>query len=372
MNFDFSAEQIMVQDSVRSYLADAWSMARLRRLIEDDGDGFDAALWDGLAALGLPAILVPEALGGLGLGFVDLALVLEECGRALVPGPLVETMIATDAIVRFGTEAQRLALLPGIAAGRLRVVPAIVESGDAPLATPLAGGWSLSGHRMLVPWAAQADKLLVAVRFAADAAAGLVIVDPQQAGVSLRAETLFDPTARAFDVSFDRVVFGAAEVLGGGPSAAAVERIGDAGAVAAAAQMCGIAARMLDLAVAYACQRVQFGRPIGAFQAIKHRCADMLVQLESGRTAAYFATWALASAAPEAVRAVSMAKAYCGDASRFICNETIQIHGGVGFAWELDLHLYLRRAKTLEYSYGDATAHRERLLGAVLAGREAA
>jgi alkylation response protein AidB-like acyl-CoA dehydrogenase len=127
---------------------------------------------------------------------------------------------------------------------------------------------------------------------------------------------------------------------------------------------------MLDLAVAYAGQREQFGRPIGSFQAIKHRCADMLVQLETSRTAAYYAAWALASDAPECARAVSMAKAYCGDAARFVCNETVQIHGGVGFTWEVDLHLYLRRAKTLEYSYGDASAHRERVLSATLAEPE--
>ena len=133
--------------------------------------------------------------------------------------------------------------------------------------------------------------------------------------------------------------------------------------------MTGIAARVLDMAVEYAGQRVQFGRPIGAFQAIKHRCADMMVLVETSRTAAYYAARASSSGPDEAGQAVSMAKAYCGDAARDVCNEAIQIHGGIGFAWELDLHLYLRRAKSLEYAYGDASVHRERVLAAALLAR---
>ena len=171
---------------------------------------------------------------------------------------------------------------------------------------------------------------------------------------------------------FDAAPVARADVLGGAPSAAALHRLLDAGAAASALQITGIAARMLDLAAEYAGQRVQFGRPIGAFQAIKHRCADMMVQVETSRTAAYYAAWALSSGPAEAAQAVSMAKAYCGDAARSVCNEAIQIHGGIGFAWELDLHLYLRRAKSLEYAYGDATAHRERVLTAALLAREAA
>ncbi len=377
MNFDFSAEQYMFQDSVRAYLADAWSVARLRRLME--GDGFDATLWHGLTDLGLLSILVPEEHGGMGLSFVDLALVFEECGRALVPGPAVETMIATDVLARFGTQEQKAALLPGIATGRIKVVPAVVEAdgGSDPaevetIASDAAGGWVLNGRKILVPYAGLADKLLVSARFGATAALGLALVDPTRAGLTLRPQALFDPSSRACEVIFDNVAIGSEDVVGAAPIAASVDRVVDAGAMAAAAQMTGIAARMLDLAVDYAAQRVQFGRPIGSFQAIKHRCADMMVQVETSRTAAYYAAWALSCDAPEAVQAVSMAKAYCGDAARFVCNEALQIHGGVGFAWDLDLHFYLRRAKTLEYSFGDASAHRERVLSAALAAREAA
>ncbi len=374
MNFDFGPDQYMFQDSVRGFLADRWSTARLRELMT--GDGFDSTLWQGLAEIGLPAILVPEVHGGLGLGFVDLALVLEECGRALVPGPLVETMLSADALARFGTPAQQSALLPAIAEGRCRVVPAVTEAegGCDPelmqtTATKNPGGWTLSGRKILVAYAGLADRLLVSARFGPSGQAGLVLVDPNATGVTRRPHALFDVAARADEVVFDAVQVTAADVLGGEPSTAALHRLLDAGAAASALQMTGIAARMLDLAVEYAGQRVQFGRPIGAFQAIKHRCADMMVLVETSRTAAYYAAWALSSGPDEVAQAVSMAKAYCGDAARNVCNETIQIHGGIGFAWELDLHLYLRRAKSLEYAYGDATAHRERVLTAALLAR---
>ena len=377
MNFDFSPEQYMVQDSVRSFLADQWSTAKLRGLME--GDGLDTALWQGLAELGLLAILVPEEHGGLGLGFVDLALVLEECGRALVPGPLVETILVTDALTRFGTPGQQAALLPGVAEGRVRLSPAVTEArgGCDPqwietAATGTASGWSLSGRKILVPYAGIADRLLVSARFGPTGEPGLALVDPNGPGVTCRPHVMLDLPSRADEVVFDQVSVAAADVLGGTPSAASVLRLLDAGAAGAAAQMSGIAAKMLDLAVEYVGQRVQFGRPIGSFQAIKHRCADMMVQVETSRTASYYAAWALSAGSAEAPQAVSMAKAYCGDAARSVCNEAIQLHGGIGFAWELDLHLYLRRAKALEYAFGDAGWHRERVVAAALLAREAA
>ena len=372
MNFDFGPDQYQFQDSVRSFLADRWNPARLRALMT--GDGFDPVLWQGLTDIGLPALLVPEEHGGLGLGFVDLALVLEEFGRALVPGPLVETMLATDVIARFATQAQQAEWLPGIAEGRLRIVPAVTEAeGCDPALMQAAAvetpqGWVLSGCKIIVAYAGQADRLLVAARFGPSGTFGLGLVDPNGPGVTRRPHALFDLAARADEVVFDAAPV---EFLGGVPQPDALHRLLDAGAAASALQLTGIAARMLDLAVEYVGQRVQFGRPIGAFQAIKHRCADMMVQVETSRTAAYYAAWAMSSGPGEAAQAVSMAKAYCGDAARFVCNEAIQLHGGIGFAWELDLHLYLRRAKSLEYAYGDASQHRERVLALALLAREA-
>ena len=371
MNFDFGPDQYMFRDSLRAFLDDQWSPAKLRRL--ETGDGLDAELWAGLTALGLPAMLVPEAQGGLGLGFVDLALLLEEFGRALVPGPLVETLLATDAIVRFGAATQKAALLPAVAEGRCILTPATeAADGETVRAETAGGGWSLSGRMILVPYAAAAEFLLIAAQFGPAGTPGLALVKPHGPGVTLRPHTLLDFTSRAYEVVLDSAPIAPDDVLGGAPNPDAVQRLRDAGAMAAAAEMTGIAGKMLDLAVEYAKQRTQFGKPIASFQAIKHRCADMLAQVETSRTAAYYAAWALAAGSPDAARAVSMAKAFCGDATRFVCNETIQLHGGIGFAWEVDLHLFLRRAKALEYAFGDAAWHRERVISAALAARLAA
>jgi alkylation response protein AidB-like acyl-CoA dehydrogenase len=157
------------------------------------------------------------------------------------------------------------------------------------------------------------------------------------------------------------------DIIGGDPSPRSVDRLLDASGVIAATMMTGISGKVLDNAVTYAAQRTQFGKPIGSFQAIKHRCADMAVTIDASRSAAYYAAWALAEEAPDRAKAVSMAKSYCGDASRFVCNEGVQLHGGIGFTWELGLHFYLRRAKVLEYSYGDAAYHRERVVSETLA-----
>ena len=378
MNFDFGADQYAMRDSVHSFLADQWSTAKLRALA--DGDGFDAALWKGLTDIGFPAMLLPEAHSGLGLSFVDLALVLEEFGRALVPGPSVETLLAADVIARFGTPQQQTRLLPAIAEGNFRIVPAVTESGSGgenglPTChlTRTTDGFVLTGRKILVPYAGAADSLLVSVRFDDTDEAGLVLVDPSAAGVTRRPHTLFDFASRADEVLFAAAPVAATDVLGGAPSTAALQRLLDAGAAASAMQLTGIAGQMLDIAVDYIGQRIQFGRPIGAFQALKHRCADMMVQVETSRTAAYYASWALSfGTAEEAAQAVSMAKAFCGDAARSVCNEAIQLHGGVGFAWELDLHLYLRRSKSLEHAFGDAGVHRERVLASALAAREVA
>ena len=375
MNFDFSSEQYMFQDSVRGFLAEAWSPARLRSLM--GGTGLDEDLWRGLTELGLQAIMVPEEHGGLGLGLVDLALVLEECGRALVPGPALETAISAEVIARFGTEDQKASLLPRLAEGGLRIVPALTEaeggldvSEIGTEAVAGGNGWRLSGRKIMVPYGHLADRLLVSARFGEAGAVGLVLIEPDRAGVTLRPHELLDPASRASEATFENVAVEDGDILGGSPSAASVARLANASATVAAAQMTGTAGKVLDLAVEYAGQRVQFGRPIGSFQAIKHRCADMMVMLETSRTSAYYAAWALANDAPDVDKAVSMAKAYCGDAARFICNEGLQIHGGIGFTWELDLHLYLRRAKALEYAYGDAAAHRERVLTCALGEQE--
>ncbi len=376
MDFDFSDEQYMFQEATRGLLDKSYGLDRVRALLE--GDGLDRELWARLTESGAFAMLVPEEHGGMGLSFVDLSLVLEEYGRSLVPAPVAETIAATDVILRHGTAEQKEKLLPLIAEGSLRIVPAVTEAeaGYDPTdirvtAEPSGNGWKVSGRKVLVPHAATADLILLALRFGKDGPLGLALIERERAGISLREHSTLDPSSRFHELDLDGVTIVRDDIVGGEANVASVTRLLDASGVVAATMMTGISGKVLDQAVDYAKQRTQFGKPIGSFQSIKHRCADMAVAIDASRSAAYYAAWALAEDAPDRTRAVSMAKSYCGDTSRFVCNEGIQLHGGIGFTWELGLHFYLRRAKVLEYSYGDAAYHRERLLTDTLQQLEA-
>ena len=372
MDFEFSPEQMQMHDTVRGLLADHYDTARAKAVAETGGQ--DERVWRQLAEAGIFSVAVPEAHGGMGLGFVDLALILEEFGRALVPAPAAETLVATDVIARHARPEQQARWLPAIAAGKLRVTLGIAEV-DAgygtdfttSVAEPTGNGWTLDGLKILVPDAAGSDLILASVRFGTGGPVGLVALDRTRPGVSLRPHVGLDRSSRHDEVTFSAVSITEDDIVGGAPSAAAVALASEGGAAAAALQMTGIAARVLDDAVAYAGQRTQFGKAIGSFQAIKHRCADMAVSLEGARSAAYYAAWAVAEDSPGLEQAVSMAKAFCGDTSRFVCREGIQIHGGIGFTWDLGLHLWVRRAKMLESAYGDAIQHRERVLSRTLA-----
>jgi alkylation response protein AidB-like acyl-CoA dehydrogenase len=372
MDFEFSPEQMAMQETVRGLLADHYDTARAKAVAESGGQ--DERVWRQLAEAGIFSVAVPEAHGGMGLGFVDLALILEEFGRALVPAPAAETLVATDVLARHATPEQQATWLPSIAEGTLRVTLAIAEvdagygtAFTTSVAEPTGNGWTLDGLKILVPDAAGSDLILATVRFGADGPVGLVALDRTRPGVSLRKHVGLDRSSRHDEVTFSAVSITQDDIVGGAPSAAAVTLASEGGAAAAALQMTGIAARVLDDAVAYAGQRTQFGKAIGSFQAIKHRCADMAVSLEGARSAAYYAAWAVAEDSPGLEQAVSMAKAFCGDTSRFVCREGIQIHGGIGFTWDLGLHLWVRRAKMLESAYGDAIQHRERVLARTLA-----
>jgi alkylation response protein AidB-like acyl-CoA dehydrogenase len=371
MDFDFSQEQYMFQETTRGFLDANYDLAKLRANLE--GDGLDHEIWEKLTGTGAFSMLVPEEHGGMGMSFVDLSLVLEEYGRALVPAPVPETIAATDVIARFGTDEQKTRLLPAIAEGALKIVPAITETEAgfnpndiAVTAVPAGNGWSISGRKVLVPHAATADLILLALRFGEGGPLGLALIENDRAGVALSEHSTLDPTSRFHKLDMSDVHIVRDDIVGGDPSPASVDRLLDASGVIAATMMTGISGKVLDNAVAYAAQRTQFGKPIGSFQAIKHRCADMAVAIDASRSAAYYAAWALAEQAPDCAKAVSMAKSYCGDTSRFVCNEGVQIHGGIGFTWELGLHFYLRRAKVLEYSYGDAAYHRERVVSETL------
>jgi alkylation response protein AidB-like acyl-CoA dehydrogenase len=366
MNFDFNEEQYAFRDSVRGFLGDR--PAGVGGALPWAGESA-RQLWSGIAELGVFSALVPEEFGGLGLTFVDLALVLEEFGRALVPPSVVETLVATDAIVRHGSADQKQSMLPRIATGQLRLACAIIEQvagyDMAEMGTAVVSDgrdYRLDGSKILVPEAANADFLLVAAGFGGGRGNGLVFVERTHSGVELREQRTLDPASAYHEAVFRHVAIPRENILSGEPSSDALQRLFDASATAAGALMTGVAGKVLETSVEYVKQRSQFGKLIGSFQAIKHRCADMAVAVDSSRSAAYYAAWSLASGAADLTKAVSIAKSFCGDTARFVCNEGIQVHGGIGFTWDLGLHFYLRRAKLLEYSYGDSTYHRERVI----------
>jgi alkylation response protein AidB-like acyl-CoA dehydrogenase len=365
MNFDFTTDQYQLRDSVRRFLADRWGPKKLRAA----AGKFDSNLWLGLCDLGLQTLLVPEADDGAGLSLVDVSLIFEEFGRALVPGPMVDTILASDIVARFGTSAQKKSLLPAIASGTCRVAFAHAEAGgghtaqDVALeAINVAGDWRLQGRKILVP-AAQTATIFIVSAKAGSGSAGLFICDATSEQIAIEPHRALDPDSLLCQVNFTGA---SAQLIGTSCGNSSLERMLETSALAAATQMVGIAAEALDIAVAYAKQRTQFDRPIGSFQAIKHKCADMLVAVESARSSVYYASWAVAEDDPVLPLAVSMAKAACGDACRLVCNDALQIHGGVGFTWDYDIHFYLKRGKLFEYAFGDASFHRERLASIVL------
>lgn len=353
MNFDFNEEQYQLRDSVRSFLADRWGVRRARASLGQ----FDMPLWQGLCGLGLQTLMVPAAHGGSGLGLIDLVLVLEECGAAMVPAALADTQLAAEVIGRHASASQQAAWLPAIAAGSMRIAFAhATRDGEQVQARSASGGAALHGRKIAVPCAAVATHFLVSATDA-QGATGLYLCDAAE--VRVQPHQAVDPMALLGEVVLDGAP---AQALG----TAALQRLLQTSAFAAAAQMVGICATALDLAVAYAKDRKQFDRSIGSFQAVKHKCADMFVALEGARSAAYYASWALQEDESAAEPVVSMAKAVCGDACRQICNDALQIHGGVGFTWAFDIHFLLKRGKLLEYQFGDATQHRERVAAAIL------
>lgn len=368
MNFAFDEDQKSLGETVAKLLADFPALTGS----DPERSGGDG-VWAALAELGLFALLVPERFDGVGLGMVDVALAVEALGAGLAPSAVAATLAATDLLVRHGSEVQQRAWLPGIAAGEVKVAIALLEGdrGYAPedMGAVVAGS-VLQAAKIMVGDAADADVLLVVARHGGKPA--VVLVEAGAQGVAIRPHEDIDPSAGLCAVAFVNVALGADAIVGAAAPERAVARLLDVCATLNAGLMMGVAARMLDVSVEYARTRVQFGKAIGSFQSIKHRCADMAMGVEAGRSAAYYAFWALAEDAPDRARAASMAKAYCGDVARQVCNDSIQVHGGMGFTWELGLHRFLRRAKVLEHGFGDARYHHERVLAETLAGTHAA
>jgi alkylation response protein AidB-like acyl-CoA dehydrogenase len=368
MDFAFSEEQEMLRRSSREFLAKECSSKVVRRLM-DSPSAYDPALWKKIADLGWTALGIPEQYGGVG-GFLDLVVVLEEAGRALLPGPFFATMgLAVPALIEAGTEAQKKEALGAIAEGSARATLALTEpsgrwdaAGVALTAKPSGGGWRLDGIKLFVPDAENADYIVVAARTRGEGEDGitLFLVKGRPKGMTVTPLKTMDMTRRWDEVRFEAVELGADSVMGPPHHAwPQLKRAMEWATAALCAEMMGGAQKVLEDSTEYAKTRQQFGKPIGIYQAVSHKLADMLVLSESGRSATYYAAWTVDADAPDRSLASSMAKAYVSDAYRKVAGDGIQVHGGIGFTWEHDMHLYFKRAKASEVTLGDATYHRE-------------
>ncbi len=368
MDFAFSEEQEMLRSSARDFLAKECPPALVRRLMEAE-DSHEPGLWKKLAGMGWTGLGIPEQYGGVG-GFLDLAVVLEEAGRALLPGPFFSTMgLAVPALLEAGTEAQKKDVLGEIAAGNARATVAFTEpsgrwdaAGVGLKAERAGSDWKLDGVKLFVPDAASAEYTIVVARSRGSGEEGLTLflVKGRPEGMRVSPLKTLDMTRRWFEVKFEGVTLGADAVLGS-PDAGwpALKRALEWASAALCAEMVGGAQHVLDISVEYAKTRQQFGKPIGIYQGVSHKLADMLLQVESARSATYYAAWTVDADAADRAVATSMAKAFTSDAYRFSAGNGIQVHGGIGFTWEHEMHLYFKRAKASEVTLGDATYHRE-------------
>lgn len=357
MQFGLSESQQILKDTARKFFAGECPIALVRKTMETD-TAYDAGLWQKLAEQGFTGIITPEEHSGMGLGKVELILLMEEAGYALLPGPFFSTVaLAAPVIDALGTTAQKKKYLEPIAAGRARATVALVEangSWDAASLQLSAAGDKLSGTKLFVTDAVVADFIIVAARN------GVFAVEAKASGLRIEPMKGMDLARKIYSVEFKNTP---AEKLGGSGS---LDQALNVATAALSAEMVGGMQRTLETTVAYAKTRKQFGKPIGIFQAVQHLCADMYLETESSRSATYYASWALEENAPDAATAVSVAKMYASDSSRTVGNRGIQVHGGMGFTWENDLHLYYRRAKASETMLGDAAFHRERIARLVI------
>jgi alkylation response protein AidB-like acyl-CoA dehydrogenase len=373
MDIGFSEEQELLRDTARKFLDAACTTKFVRERMATP-EAMTPGFWSQLAEQGWLGINFAEEDGGSGLGLTDLVVLMEEMGRAVMPGPYLATALLGGAAIReAGSAAQRREYLPRIAAGELKATLASTEpnarwdaSGITMNAQPMRGGFTLSGSKLFVPDAHLADIVVVAARTrdgsTMEDGVSLFLVPKDAVGLSVALMSSIDETRKLCEMRFANVAVPQTALLGELHEGwAALARVYDGAAVALAAEICGGAQRVLEMTVEYAKLREAFGKPIGSYQGVKHKCADMLVEVENAKSLTYYAAWAVDEKQPDAALAVSMAKAYASDASRKVSNAGIQLHGGIGMTWEHDLHLYMKRAKASEVAFGDATWHRERV-----------
>ncbi len=365
MNFAFTEEQEELRKTVRQFLEAKSSEAAVREQMETDA-GFDAAVWSQMAEqMGLQGLAIPEEFGGSGYSAVELGIVLEEMGRSLLCAPFFSSVVlAANTLIHSGDDAAKAAHLPGIASGETIAALAFTEpsgkwdeSGITMEASGSGDSWTLSGTKMFVLDGHTANLIIVAAR--TGKGVSLFTVAGDAAGLTRTALSTMDQTRKQAKLEFAGTP---ATLLGAeGNGWAVLSKVLDLAAVGLAAEQVGGAQKVLEMAVDYAKVRVQFGRPIGSFQAIKHKCADMLLEVESAKSAAYYGMWCAAEDNEELPSVASLAKAYCSEAYFHATAENIQIHGGIGFTWEHPAHLYFKRAKSSELLFGDPTYHRELL-----------
>jgi len=366
MQFVLSEEQVLIQDTARKFFSAQRASAGVRAVMDSEA-AYDDGRWNiAMSEMGFGGIALPAAYGGAGLGYVELAIIMMEMGRALYPSPFLSSIcLAMPAIVNAASEAQKAQLLPPLASGKTIASLAYMSTSGQPdpevMLTRSDGALYLSGCSGFVPYGHVADLLVIAAR---DTGGGvtLLALPAKTSGLSIERHETLDLTRPLSTLRFANVAVQPDQVLGSaGEGAAALNRTLDLARIALAAEQVGGAEAVLDMTVAYSKERTQFGRPIGSFQALKHRMADMMVVVETAKTAAYYSACIADEGSNELSEAAAIAKAYCSDAFLACVGQAIQLHGGIGFTWEHDAHLYFKRARGSATLFGDAASQREKV-----------
>jgi alkylation response protein AidB-like acyl-CoA dehydrogenase len=371
VDFSLTDEQRMLVSSTRQLLARNSPIDRVRNLVEKGEGGYDPGVWELGSELGWAALTVPEEYGGLGRDLVDVALIAQEHGKTVQPGPLISNALVAEAISRSDCVELQAEVLPRLATGEAVATWAFAEprqpwaaEGVQTMAIEKVDGYRLTGVKSAVQDAQTARWILVTARL--DGSLAQFLVDRDSSGLTVRRQRTLDITRHFDAIRLDDVLVPASAIVAtAGEGGQAVERQQRCGAVLICAESVGVGQTVLDMTVEYAKLRVQFGRPIGSFQAVKHKCATMRMWLQASTAATYYAAMAVAANTDDAAEAASVAKAYTSVAIANLTSEALQVHGGIGFTWEHDLHLYHRRAKANQLLFGDPFTHHERLAAAV-------
>jgi len=371
MDFELGEEQIMLKTSARDFL-DKECPKKLVRDMMDDDKGYSPELWQKMAELGWQGLAFPEEYGGIGTSYLDLVVLLEEMGRALVPGPFMATVVhAGMTILAAGSEEQKSEYLGKITEGELIMTLALTEANGSyeaediqVKATASGDNFVINGTKLFIPDANVADYVICVARTkegTGEDGISLFIVDTKAAGVNI--EVLKTMTGEKLcEITFNNVSVPAANMLGNlNDGWTAIKAVLEQATVAECAWMAGGARWILETTLDYTKERIQFGKPIGSFQAIQHKFADLAVEIEGATSLVYYAAWAIMENDTEKAIATSMAKAWCSDIYKHAAFEGVQIHGGIGFTWDHDMHLYFKRAKSSEVAFGDANYHREKI-----------